>query len=158
MTSNHALKNKIVERIIALLSSLYAFGFTKPIANEEYWSTSITWMLKKIGVEIEIDWRDFDIFVLIVRLENGKMPNGYYVSGGQPCRYHLQKVISDRRWNVDRESLAKISPGKRGKRQSGKNSEDMMIDRFCVYKEVIDSCIEKLVEEEEMIFGELKLD
>ena len=108
--------------------------------------------MENIGIEIEIDWRDFDVFVLVVRLEDGNIPGGYYVSDGKPCRYHIQKVISDRNWEVDKEAFAKISAGKKGKRQSGMNSEVMMLDRVSAYKQVIESCVEQLVEERDNIF------
>ncbi len=152
MTSNNALKNRIIDKIIELLVNLYSFGFSEPVISHEDWSTTVTFMLSNIALEVEIDWRDFDIFILIVRLENGALPNGYYVSEGMPCRYHLQKVITDRKWSVDQNALAMISQGKKGKRQNSKQSEDAMLDRFCVYKKVLDSCIDKLVDENEMIF------
>ncbi|MFV0478020.1 MAG: hypothetical protein ACK5ME_09315, partial [Parahaliea sp.] len=74
------------------------------------------------------------------------------VSEGRPCRYHLQKIISDQKWNVDQEALAMISPGKKGKRQNTTRSADGVLDRFRVYKKVLDSCAEKIVEEGDMIF------
>ena len=151
MTSK-ADQKRIVESIIALLANLYSYGFSQPRVTQEEWTTTLTLLLTDIALEIEIDWRDFDIFVLVVRLKNGSLPSGYYVSEGRPCRYHLQKVISDRKWNVDQEALAMISPGKKGKRQNTKRSADGMLDRFREYKKVLDSCVEKLVEEGDVIF------
>ena len=110
-------------------------------------------MLTKIALEIEIDWRDFDVFLLIVKLENGDLPSGYYVSKGLPCRYHIQKVISDRHWIVDREALVAISPGKKRRRQNYQHSEEVILDRFHAYKKVLDCCVEKLVKEENAIFA-----
>jgi hypothetical protein len=109
-------------------------------------------MLTDIALEIEIDWRDFDLFVFIVRLENGNLPSGYYVSEGRPCRYHLQKVIADKKWGVDQEALAMISPGNKGKRQSTKRTENGMLDRFRAYKKVLDSCVKNMVQDGETIF------
>lgn len=152
MTSNTDKKKWIVETIIELLASLYAYGFSKPQVTKEEWSTTLTLMLTEIALEIEIDWRDFDIFILVVRLENGKMPSGYYVSEGRPCRYHLQKIISDQNWKVDQESLSMISPGKKGKRQNNKRTEESLLERFRVYKKVLDSCIENLVKEGDAVF------
>ena len=132
--------------------NLYSHGFSQPQMTQEKWSTTIALALTKIALEIEIDWRDFDIFLLVVRLENGAPPEGYYVSQGRPCRYHLQKVISDRKWIVDQKAFAEISRGNKGKKQSHKCSEDMLLDWFAAYKKVLDSCVEKLVAEEDMIF------
>lgn len=152
LTSKADRKNRVVENIIASLVNLYSYGFSQPRVTQEEWSTTLTLMLTDIALEIEIDWRDFDIFVLVVRLEDGSLPSGYYVSEGRPCRYHLQKVISDRKWNVDQDALAMISPGKKGKQQNTKRSEDGMLDRFREYKKVLDSCVENLVEEGDTIF------
>jgi hypothetical protein len=152
LTSKSDLKNSTLERIIPLLANLYSYGFSQPRITQEEWSTTITLMLTDIALEIEIDWRDFDIFVLVVRLENGNLPSGYYVSEGRPCRYHLQKIISDRKWNVDQDALATISPENTGKRQGSKRSEDGMLNRFRAYKVVLDSCVKILVEEGVSVF------
>lgn len=152
LTSNTDKKMRVVETIIELLVSLYAFGFYKPQVSIGEWSTTLTLMLSEIALEIEIDWRDFDIFVLVVRLENGKMPSGYYVSQGRPCRYHLQKIIAEQNWNVDQESLSMILPGKKGKRQNTNRTEEGLLERFRLYKKVLDGCVENLVKEGEAVF------
>lgn len=152
MTSKADHKDRIIEKIIAMLENLYSYGFSQPRVTQEDWLTTLTLMLTNIALEIEIDWRESDIFVLVVRLENGTLPSGYYVSEGRPCRYHLQKIVSERNWSVDQEALALISPGKKDKRQNNKRSEDGMLERFSAYKRVLDSCVDKLVTEEDMIF------
>lgn len=152
MISNNDRKNKILNEIVDLLGNFYPLGFSKPRVTEEEWTTTLTLKLTNIALEIEIDWRDFDIFVLVVRLENGDLPSGYYVSKGRPCRYHLQKIINERNWAVDREALVAISPEKKGRKQNNKRSEEVMLARFHAYKKVLDDCIEKLVKEEDAIF------
>jgi hypothetical protein len=152
LISNNDRKNKILREIVDLLGNFYSLGFTKPRVTQEEWTTTLTLMLNNIALEIEIDWRDFDIFVLVVRLENGDLPSGYYVSKGRPCRYHLQKVISDRNWAVDQEALVAISPEKKGRKQNNKRSEEEILARFHAYKKVLDVCVEKLVKEEDAIF------
>lgn len=61
--------------------------------------TRIDYFKGDLGFEIELDWRDFDLFALIVRLENRQLPNGYYVSSGRKCRKHLNNVIREQRWS-----------------------------------------------------------
>jgi hypothetical protein len=85
--NSNDLENSIVNKIINLLADFYSYGFSTPLVKSEDWSTTITLMLTRIALEIEMDWRDFDIFVLIVRLENGNLPCGYYVSNGRPQKY-----------------------------------------------------------------------
>lgn len=153
LISKNNLKIDIVREITGLLASLHSYGFSKPIVSDEDWSTSLTFMLTDIALEIELDWRDFDVFVLVVRLESGKLPNGYYVSEGRPCRYHLQKVISDRGWSVDQAALAMVSPIKNGKQTNIVRSKDDLVNRFCVYKKILDECIVDLVDEKDKIFS-----
>ena len=71
------------------------YGFSGPTITEDTWMTTIAYLGQEIGVELEIDFRDMYIFVLIVRLSNGKLPSGYFVSNGKVNRIHLEKVIND---------------------------------------------------------------
>lgn len=152
LTSKSDQTNRIIEKIMALLINLYSYGFSKPRLNQEEWSTTLTLMLTDIALEVEIDWREFDVFVLVVRLENGEIPSGYYVSEGRSCRLHLQKVISDQKWSVDQKALAMISPGNKDKRKNTKRTEGDILDRFRAYKIVLDDCVESLVEKGKTIF------
>lgn len=60
--------------------------------------TRIDYLKGDLAFEIELDWRDFDLFALLVRLENGQLPSGYYVSHGRKCRKHLNTVIREQHW------------------------------------------------------------
>lgn len=75
-------------------------AFRGPIIVRENMITSLTYLKGNIGVELELDWRDFYAFLLIVRLENGKIPKGYYVSGGLKCREHLANIIREQSWRA----------------------------------------------------------
>ena len=152
LTSETVKKNRIVENIIELLGNFYSYGFSEPRVYQEKWMTTLILMLTDIALEIEIDWREFDIYVLVVRLENGNLPSGYYVSEGRLYRYHLQKIVVDQKWYVDQEALAMILPGNKGKRQNTKRTEDSMLNRFHAYKKVLDSCVDNLVQEGEAVF------
>ena len=152
-TSASSLRIDILQRIIPKLYNLYAHGFSEPRVVQNEWSTSLILMRTRVALEIEIDWRDVKIFVLVVRLENGKLPSGYYVSEGRPCRYHLQTVISDRKWNVDRTALETVTKGKKMKSGRKDEAEDELLESFTAYKKVIDSCLEKFVAEEELLFS-----
>ena len=80
--------------------------------------------------------------MLVVRLEDGRLPKGCYVSKGVPCRYHLQKVIADQKWKVDQSSFKEISPGKHSSRQPRQLSSKTIKDRFLSYKAVVESCLD----------------
>ncbi len=75
-------------------------GFQPPTVTADRGATQIDFLSEEIAVEIEFDWRDFDVFVLIVRLEGGRLPGGYYVSEGKECRKHLREILCERGWAV----------------------------------------------------------
>ena len=130
-------KSEIVTFIIDELSIIKGHGFAEPIVSKGNGSTTIDWLHIDIALEVEIDWRDLDVFVLLVRLENGKLPQGYYVSEGKPCRFHLQKVITDRKWVVDQNSFKAIMPDKKGTKQTKQFSPQAMKSRFQMYVDEI---------------------
>ncbi len=152
MTNTKNTKKIIVETIIESLENLYIYDFSKPQVIEKSWSTSVVLMQNEFALEIEIDWREFDIFVLVVRLENGKMPDGYYVSQGRRCRHHLQKIIIEQNWKVDRDAFSMLLPNKKNKHQKPRRTEEYLIEMFRIYKKVLDSCIENLVEKGSSLF------
>ena len=146
--TNNAIKTFIADELSVLLDR----GFSDPLIKDNSWVTTFDWLSDDIAIEVEVDWRDIDIFMLLVRLEDGKLPKGYYVSGGKPCRYHLQKVITDRKWNVDKNAFGEISPGRKSSRQSKNLSTDALKKRFQQYKTVLLSCFDQLIEDRQNIF------
>jgi len=86
------------------------WGFQPPKVTAEDWITRIDYFKGDLGFEIELDWRDFDLFALLVRLENGCLPSGYYVSNGRRCRKHLNNVIREQRWSqMRRQAPSKMT-------------------------------------------------
>lgn len=73
-----------------LLSSL---GFNKARVKRTWWGTTILYKGNGVGVEVELDWRDVGVFVLLVHLENGKQPAGYYMHEGKRVRVHIEDVL-----------------------------------------------------------------
>jgi hypothetical protein len=50
-------------------------------------------------VELELDWREQAVFVLVGRCRDGRIPDGYYVdSHGTVVRHHLGKVLITAIW------------------------------------------------------------
>jgi hypothetical protein len=140
-----------IERfVIEQLPEVESYGFTAPIVSRNQWGTTIDWFHDGIALEVKLNWRDFDIYVLLVRLENGNLPAGNYVSNGQRCRFYLQRVIKERGWSVDQAALKRISPG------AGYDSPDystaMIKEKLENYRKVLMSCIEQIVAEKDLIF------
>ena len=116
---------------------LVEYGYAPGEVERDDVKTRIKFLKKNIGVEIELDWRDFMAFVLIVHLKDGKLPNGYYVAEGKKCRKHLGRVIQEQGW--------KTPPGPRFDR--GKSKPKDVADLQAVllrYKNQLSACIEDL--------------
>ncbi|WNB92443.1 hypothetical protein [Bacillus sp. NEB1478] len=63
------------------------YGFTNPIATDGSWKTTFLYENKDIGIEIELNYRDMDVFVFITQTENGKLLE-------QTSKYHLEEMIN----------------------------------------------------------------
>jgi hypothetical protein len=136
--------------VIEQFSKAQNYGFSEPIVKRRNYNTAIDWFHEGIALEAELDWREYTIFVLIVRLEDGKLPAGYYVSNGRQCRLHLQEAIRNRGWTVDQGALKQISAGP--KKKSRNFTAAGFQDRVEGYRKVLMSCIEQLVAERNLIF------
>lgn len=108
-------KTKYVEKYaIKKLSALDAHGFSLPTAKREKWSTTVSSLSSDIAIELELDWRELDVFVLVTALSDGRLPGGYYVSEGKKCRIHLEDVLKDRCGisDADIQSFLKNQPSR----------------------------------------------
>lgn len=116
---------------------LMEHGFSAAKLEHDDVKTRIEFLKNDIAVEIELDWRDFIAFVLLVRLKDGNLPNGYYVADGKKCRKHLGKVIQEQGWRTP--------PGPRFDRGQSKpkNAADLKTV-LLQYKEQLAACINDL--------------
>ncbi len=99
------------KKIESVVLNSFAFlhnkhGFKKPIINRDTWSATVSYLSNQIGIEIELDWRDLDMFVLITKLDKGKLPKGYYMWKGKRCRINIEKVLQEK-LNVGLSELTK---------------------------------------------------
>ena len=137
--------------VICQYAELINCGFSEPVIERKDWNTVIDWLGTDIALEIELDWREFDVFLLVVRLENSQLPQGYYVSNGEPCRFHLQKVIEENGWFVALDEMKITSTnGKRGRLQ--KPSADNLRQRVLAHRAVLMSCINQIIANRGTIF------
>ena len=110
------------------------FGLNKPILNRDNWNTTVSYLSKEIGIEIELDWRDFDVFILITKLDGGKLPKGYYVFRGKTCRVHLEEVLQNN-LNVGKNEIQEIV--KSGKKKKQKRNQQTMAQRISAYQQLL---------------------
>ena len=142
-------RTEIENLVLSQFSGLVAHGFSEPLVKREDWFTVIDWLGDRIAIEVELDWRNFDVFVLIVRLENGKLPGGYYMKDGRLLRIHLEEVIR-KKLSEECQDKEKLFRKRRKQEKPNKGSVDSLKDRITVYKVVLMSCIDQIVEEKSL--------
>lgn len=64
-------------------------GFRGPVVRRDAVSITLDYLRDALGIELKFDWRDVDVSVVLVRLDEGQLPNGYFVSNGRRCRAYL---------------------------------------------------------------------
>ena len=148
MTDQTEIENWVINQFTELTD----YGFSEPVIKREDGSSVFDWLGSDIALELEFDWRELDVFLLVVRLEDGQLPQGYYVSNGKPCRFHLQKVIKEKRWSVALAEMKVISV-KGNHKRSQNSSVDNLKKRVLTYKVVLMSCIDQLLDDSQTIFN-----
>jgi hypothetical protein len=121
-------------------------GFSAPIIQRNGWMTRIDYLKDSLGIELEFDWRESDIFLLVVRLKNGTLPKGYYVESGRKCRKHLVNIIREQKW-----TLSSIASSTRQATASRKTVDDLKAT-LIYYKSLLLSYLDKLQAAGDRIF------
>lgn len=85
----------------------------------------ITYVLSDVFVEIELDWQESAVFVLVGRPVGGARPDGYYVdSSGRRVRWHLGAVLEEGGQTARASAL---------KRLVKKSGPDAMLEQIDAY-------------------------
>lgn len=129
------------------------YGFSEPKFRRYSSNTTINWFYKSISFELQLDWREFIALTYLVRLENGHLPEGYYVSNGKKCRIHLLDVISEKKWPVDPILLDRLKSFIQGMNYEDRG-KDTIIREIKLEGEVFFNCIEYIIRDIEIIFGD----
>lgn len=125
---------------------LVEYGYSAATIQRDDVKTRIEFLKINIAIEIELDWRDFIAFVLLVRLKDGKLPNGYYVAEGKKCRKHLGEVIQEQGWKTP------PGPSFYHKQSKPKNAADLK-GLLLQYKEQLAACLNGLESVGDSIFN-----
>jgi hypothetical protein len=84
--------------------------YAGPMLERGRGSTRIGYLRSNVGLEVELDWTDGGVSVLLVRpTTDGGLPGGYYTSGGQRVRVRLVNWLWERGRFEKRES-ATVGP------------------------------------------------
>ena len=93
-----------------------AFGFLEQTAGTmaklktEAGRTLLSYLLPSLFVEIELDWRELTVFVLVGDPVEGEFPSGYYVDNtGRRVRWHLAAVLEEGGYANDAANLKKVA-------------------------------------------------
>ena len=81
--------------ITELVSVLLRHGYEHPELTKDGFTETFLFRSTELSIEIEHDHRERALFVLLVRMENGEVPDGYYCnSRGVLSRIHLNKALT----------------------------------------------------------------
>jgi len=143
----------IQDEITDYAVTLYAFlpndhGFQLPVIKKENWSTRITYKKGNIAIEIELDFRELSVLLSVLRLDDGNLPSGYYLSSGKKSRIYLLLLISEKKWDVDitTQSILK-SRVSRVNRDTNYFKERLEQNRI-----ILQDCVKKIIDLGENIF------
>jgi hypothetical protein len=104
------VQETIEAEAVEMFSWLERMGFARGTVERigDGHVSRIDWLGSELGVEVEIDFREWEVFVLLVRLEEGGLPDGYYVSegAGKRCRVQLHAAAAAGQWSVSTEAMA----------------------------------------------------
>lgn len=84
-------------------------GFSEPIIRSSTYSTEI-YILKKYALQIAVDWREYVLFVYVVQLQNGVLPEKgvlYHYPNGEWCRKFLEDIYHVKNPMFAKKSIAK---------------------------------------------------
>lgn len=145
MNEHRTLKQYIYDQFDFLTTN---YGFSPKIEENNVWDLTITYLYKKnIAIEVSIDWRDIGFTVLVVKLHNGKIPNGYYVNNGEVIRKHLiqvaQEIGGNKAFITEIQSLIKASKVR---------DEDFLRNLIDEYVKLTKSCLEIIIEQGSNLF------
>ena len=133
MSDTKEIESLVLDKFSFLQDKL---GLDKPILNRDTWNTTVSYLSKEISIEIELDWRDLDVFILITKLDKGKLPKGYYVSNGKTCRVHLEEVLQNN-LNVGKNEIQEVIKSSKKKKQ--KRNRETMAARIAVYQKLLNN-------------------
>ncbi len=146
MSVHQEVESFALQQFVILQSN---YGFSPPQVRRKGWITWIDSIRGEIAVELEIDWREFDVFLLIVRAETGRLPKGYYISDGKRCRVHLLNLLREKEWGVDHVLVSQVRSGSSDPRRRDAAS---LQSKTAVYFRLLLSCINQILAEGERLF------
>lgn len=69
------------------------FRMTQSLVKEDESMIIIAYTSDSIGFELELDLLEEQMFMLVVKLNDGELPSGYYLNNTETVRLHLEKLL-----------------------------------------------------------------
>lgn len=123
-------------------------GFVGPSLAENGVNPTLHWLSAEIEIELELDAREEGLYLLLVRPEMGKLPDGYYISHGKPCRVHLEHVILKLRLRVDDKAWERVRMLSQARNHTTSHWSDLSL----AYGQLLRSCIDQILAETHRAF------
>jgi len=99
----------IETRALTRFAFLEQLDGLKRVLTRKPWTTTIDYLGPETGIEVALDWRDRTVDMLLVRLQRGRLPEGYYVSEGRKCRVYLSEALTEH-FGLSRAELRAMAP------------------------------------------------
>ncbi len=123
---------------------LTKYGFKPPVVREKGYSTRVFFLQKELAIELEFEWREFCVFLSIIRLTKGKLPKGYYLDPGKRTQIPLIPLIAERNWQVNKDLIEEII--KIGHKKRVDLTPEDLKTQLLLYHTLLSSCITKILE------------
>ena len=144
-------KVEIEKYAVNLFSEEASYGHLKVLIDKnEWWQTRISWLGEKVALELVLDWRDQLVTFLFVKLEEGKLPEGYFVSREKRCRYYIGKIVQEKPSVFCESEIKNIKNSLNAIRNT-----DSFKEKIDGYHDIIANNIAHILECEDMIFADV---
>ena len=124
------------------------YSFALPTIDDDDWSaTNVGFLSKDIAVEVTLDWRERDVFVLLVRLEKGEMPErGYVSSSGKVIRIHALGVVEREECTADQAVQARSRILAREKKRLEQRTVEFMKSQLEDNSQLLRACMDTILQ------------
>ncbi len=102
----------------------------------------LSYLLGNVFVEIELDWREMAVFVLLGETVEGKRPSGYYVDNvGRRVRWHIGAALTEGNYHENARNLRTVV------KESGFQAMFNQIDAYSVGLRTVLSELPRLIQQ-----------
>ena len=107
----------------------------------------LAYVLPTATFEVEYDWQEQAVLLLVCRTIENARPGGYYMLAGQRVRYQLLQAL-ERAGLLDEPLRARLRSGMR------RSGADAIGDQLLLSSDVLEECVDVLLERYDRVFPE----